>query len=145
MTTSAPQNAPQDATSPLAPIPDQLPAEWLDEATRDAGLGVSDKAEDLLVPTLTVLQQNSPQCDKRGKNCLKVPLYPSIQRVPACGSCHLRIEPRPQLLAASRCPCFAISLRRSVSGSRRSWRGAGQGSARKANAPSYFCLGCAGL
>jgi hypothetical protein len=66
MTTSAPQNAPQDATSPLAPIPDQLPAEWLDEATRDAGLGVSDKAEDLLVPTLTVLQQNSPQCDKRG-------------------------------------------------------------------------------
>jgi hypothetical protein len=46
--------------------PDQLPAEWLDQAKRYSGRGVSTKAEDQLIPLVYLLQQNSPQVDKRG-------------------------------------------------------------------------------
>jgi hypothetical protein len=45
----------------------QLPAEWLDEAARDAGLGVSTKSEDQIIPLLNVLQTGSPICNKRGE------------------------------------------------------------------------------
>jgi hypothetical protein len=44
----------------------QLPADWLDTAARFTGRGVSMKAEDQLIPRVYLLQQNSPQVDKRG-------------------------------------------------------------------------------
>src|SRR6516165_1233067 len=43
-----------------------LPAELADLAVVDAGRGVSTKAEDAITPLITILQNNSPQCDKRG-------------------------------------------------------------------------------
>jgi hypothetical protein len=43
-----------------------LPADLTDLTTPDAGKGVSTKAEDAIVPLITVLQNGSPQCDKRG-------------------------------------------------------------------------------
>jgi hypothetical protein len=46
--------------------PDQLPAEWLNTAARFSGRGVSTRAEDQLIPLIYLLQQNSPQCDRRG-------------------------------------------------------------------------------
>jgi hypothetical protein len=42
-----------------------LPAALTDHLARDAGKGVSDKAEDQLIPIVYVLQTNSPACDKR--------------------------------------------------------------------------------
>jgi hypothetical protein len=44
----------------------QLPADWLDQAARFSGRGVSTKAEDQLIPRIYLLQTNSPQVDKRG-------------------------------------------------------------------------------
>jgi hypothetical protein len=44
----------------------QLPTDWLDQATRFSGRGVSMKAEDQLIPRIYLLQTNSPQVDKRG-------------------------------------------------------------------------------
>jgi hypothetical protein len=44
----------------------QLPVEWLDQAARFGSRGVSMRSEDLLIPRIYLLQQNSPQCDRRG-------------------------------------------------------------------------------
>jgi hypothetical protein len=44
----------------------QPPTELLDNMAVDAGRGVSQKAEDQLIPLIYVLQTNSPQVDKRG-------------------------------------------------------------------------------
>jgi hypothetical protein len=49
----------------------QPPAELADLAARDAGKGVSMKAEDQLMPLIYVLQTNSPQCIKRGSGYIE--------------------------------------------------------------------------
>jgi hypothetical protein len=49
---------------PGAPTP-SVPDELLDVTAQDAGLGVSRDPADLILPLITVLQQNSPQCEKR--------------------------------------------------------------------------------
>jgi hypothetical protein len=43
-----------------------IPAELRDRVKRDAGQGVSTKADDQLLPLIYVLHYNSPQVDKRG-------------------------------------------------------------------------------
>jgi hypothetical protein len=55
-------------TTAAAPLPSSAspPAELLDKMAADAGRGVSQKAEDQLIPLIYILQQNSPQVDKRG-------------------------------------------------------------------------------
>src|SRR5215472_9731621 len=45
----------------------QVPAELLDVTEQDAGLGVSFKQEDQLLPLIYVLQSNSPAVEKRGE------------------------------------------------------------------------------
>jgi hypothetical protein len=45
-----------------------LPAELLELTKGDAGLGISFKPEDQLLPLIYVLQTNSPAVDKRGDN-----------------------------------------------------------------------------
>jgi hypothetical protein len=50
----------------MVPSSAPLPAELADATALDAGKGVSTKPEDAIVPLITVLQSNSPQCDKRG-------------------------------------------------------------------------------
>jgi hypothetical protein len=52
-------------TMPAAAQPQQLPTDWFDTAARFAGRGVSTKAEDQLIPRVVLLQQGSPQCEKR--------------------------------------------------------------------------------
>lgn len=47
---------------------EELPAELLEAAEKDAGMGISFKPEDQLLPLIYVLQTNSPICDKRGEN-----------------------------------------------------------------------------
>jgi hypothetical protein len=42
------------------------PAELADVTALDSGKGVSTKAEDAITPLITVLQNGSPQCDRRG-------------------------------------------------------------------------------
>jgi hypothetical protein len=49
----------------------QIPAEWHDEAARDAGKGVSARPEDQILPRVYLLQQGSPQCDKRGSKYIQ--------------------------------------------------------------------------
>ena len=44
----------------------ELPAELFDLAEKDAGMGISFKQEDQLLPLIYVLQTNSPAVDKRG-------------------------------------------------------------------------------
>jgi len=44
----------------------ELPVELLEETAKDAGMGVSFKPEDQLLPLIYVLQSNSPAVDKRG-------------------------------------------------------------------------------
>ena len=46
----------------------QLPAELLDITAKDAGMGVSFKQEDQLIPLIYILQTGSPAVDKRGDN-----------------------------------------------------------------------------
>jgi hypothetical protein len=46
----------------------ELPAELLELTKTDAGMGVSFKQEDQLIPLIYVLQTNSPAVDKRGDN-----------------------------------------------------------------------------
>ena len=59
---------------PKPPVPIRsslpLPAELADITVADVGKGVSTKAEDAIVPLVTVLQSNSPQCDRRGPEYL---------------------------------------------------------------------------
>jgi len=54
--------------NPLAPRPENLPAELLDMMAADAGKGVSFEAADQMVPRLYVAQSNSPAVDKRGED-----------------------------------------------------------------------------
>jgi hypothetical protein len=61
---SATENA---AMTPLNPS-SAPPTELLDKMAADAGRGVSQKAEDQLLPILYVLQTNSPQVNKRGSD-----------------------------------------------------------------------------
>jgi hypothetical protein len=49
----------------------ELPAELFDATQEDAGLGVSFKQEDQLLPLIYVLQSNSPAVDKRGDNYIE--------------------------------------------------------------------------
>jgi hypothetical protein len=46
--------------------PQRLPTDWLDQAARFGSRGVSMRPEDQLIPRVYLLQQNSPQVDKRG-------------------------------------------------------------------------------
>ena len=46
----------------------ELPAELLIDTEKDAGMGVSFKAEDQLLPLIYILQSGSPAVDKRGDN-----------------------------------------------------------------------------
>jgi hypothetical protein len=46
----------------------EVPAELLEATEKDAGLGISFKPEDQLLPLIYVLQTGSPICDKRGEN-----------------------------------------------------------------------------
>jgi hypothetical protein len=59
---------------PKPPVPIRssrpLPAEFTDVAAADAARGVSIKPEDAIVPLITVLQNGSPQCDRRGPEYL---------------------------------------------------------------------------
>src|SRR5215472_2902560 len=52
----------------LVPIHGQLPAELMEATEKDAGMGVSFKAEDQLLPLIYILQALSPAVDKRGDN-----------------------------------------------------------------------------
>jgi hypothetical protein len=61
--TQAPGNAAPMVPHDQAPV---VPVDLLDEAARDAGKGVSSKPADLLIPIISILQQNSPQVDRRG-------------------------------------------------------------------------------
>jgi hypothetical protein len=54
------------ALTPPSNANSAIPAELRERAKRDAGEGVSSKAEDQLIPLIYVLQSNSPQVDKRG-------------------------------------------------------------------------------
>jgi len=53
-------------TTALTPAGGALPAELADVTAPDSGKGVSTKAEDAIVPLITVLQNGHPQVDKRG-------------------------------------------------------------------------------
>ena len=46
----------------------ELPAELLVDTEKDAGMGVSFKQEDQLLPLIYILQSGSPAVDKRGDN-----------------------------------------------------------------------------
>jgi hypothetical protein len=48
--------------------PESLPAELLEVTKTDAGMGVSFKQEDQLIPLIYILQTGSPAVDKRGDN-----------------------------------------------------------------------------
>lgn len=50
---------------------EELPAELMDVTAADAGMGVSFKQEDQLLPLIYVLQTNSPAVDKRGDNYIE--------------------------------------------------------------------------
>jgi hypothetical protein len=60
--TTAPGVAPNLVQQPQQ----QLPTDWLDQAARFSGRGVSMKAEDQQIALVYLLQQSSPQCDRRG-------------------------------------------------------------------------------
>jgi hypothetical protein len=60
--------ASEETGTALQKTRDQLPAELLDVTEQDAGLGISFKSEDQLLPLIYVLQTNSPIVDKRGDN-----------------------------------------------------------------------------
>jgi hypothetical protein len=47
---------------------EELPAELMEATQQDAGMGISFKQEDQLLPLIYVLQTNSPAVDKRGDN-----------------------------------------------------------------------------
>src|SRR5215467_3004443 len=49
----------------------ELPVELLEETAKDAGMGVSFKPEDQLLPLIYVLQTNSPAVDKRGDSYIE--------------------------------------------------------------------------
>jgi hypothetical protein len=66
MTTKTEAQATTVVLSPPGNADQVVLAEWLDQAERDAGRGVSDKAEDLFAPLVYLLQSGSPQCDRRG-------------------------------------------------------------------------------
>lgn len=55
----------------IVPIRGELPAELLEDTAKDAGMGVSFKQEDQLLPLIYVLQQMSPAVDKRGDNYIE--------------------------------------------------------------------------
>ena len=55
-------------TTALTPSGGALPAELLDEMAADTGRGVSNRAEDQLIPLIYILQATSPMCDKRGSD-----------------------------------------------------------------------------
>jgi hypothetical protein len=46
----------------------QLPTDLLAATAQAPGLGVSDDPQDQIIPLITVLQTNSPQCDERGSD-----------------------------------------------------------------------------
>jgi hypothetical protein len=53
-------------TAAVGALPTDLP-DWLEQiAEQDFGLGVSDQLDDQLLPLVTLLQQGSPQVEKRG-------------------------------------------------------------------------------
>jgi hypothetical protein len=52
----------------IIPVKGQLPVELMEVTEKDAGMGVSFKAEDQLLPLIYILQSGSPAVDKRGDN-----------------------------------------------------------------------------
>jgi hypothetical protein len=52
----------------LQTLSNMLPPELAELAKQDAGMGISFKAEDQLLPLIYILQTNSPAVDKRGDN-----------------------------------------------------------------------------
>lgn len=52
----------------LQTLQEQVPAELLEQTKQDAGMGISFKPEDQLLPLIYVLQTGSPIVDKRGDN-----------------------------------------------------------------------------
>jgi hypothetical protein len=52
----------------IAPVRSELPVELLEDTAKDAGMGVSFKQEDQLLPLIYILQTGSPAVDKRGDN-----------------------------------------------------------------------------
>lgn len=65
-TPNLPAAADDAANKGAALVGDQLPSFLQEAAARDAGKGVSQAAEDNIVPLIYVLQSNSPQVNRRG-------------------------------------------------------------------------------
>jgi len=62
---------PKTTGTDVATVGFQLPSELMEAYKQDAGMGISFKAEDQLLPLIYVLQTNSPACDKRGDNYIE--------------------------------------------------------------------------